>query len=382
MRASLGRNKSDRIMAVTATDNTDFPGVSACDSESKSSRSSIRQSRGTHKRSNMKGANEEFEPLNDLIDTSHHTGRSNSFSSFGESSLSSFLSLLLEEDENSNREISIVIDNPRTEQRNVRDLRETLRLSAIESEKPKCRWDYLTRDNSDRDVVWHTRNRRGNLVARASSFSGAISNTKHKFRTSSNSSTGRPESAANVFLRMPQRRTSPIEGPKRRKKPMVDRFNMSDTNLMDLPLPCAASVHRRRLARGCSNGASTENASWSTQDLRQRRQANSNRFLDTMMEPEGSVGGLQGLSLSPSRSYSMPSLHSNEQDKESKKKVSLSFDSLRGERKEEKKTSFLSPKDKPPTQAARFQSPRTPSRRMKSPPPNRDSLKDCRVYEN
>jgi len=245
---------------------------------------------------------------NSLVGGSQDTRGSTSNNSWGESSLSSFLSVLLEDEETRPCEILIVPDNPKPEQRSIQDLRLSFIRSAYKNDKPKCRWEYLTRDNNDRDHMSRSRYR-SKLEVRSSSFSGAISDTKMRPPSRSNGSSNPNKktgssTAASMFLRMPQRKNSPMTEAVQ-KKSLMSRYNMSDTDLILLPMQPGSGRDRDRskninasfsgepqkqgLSRSGDHKASNGNASWGKTDLRERRRRNSNQFLDFLLEPDGAA---------------------------------------------------------------------------------------------
>jgi hypothetical protein len=279
--------------------------------------------------------NETTIDLNDLRLSDHNTQHTDN--SFGNSSLSSFLSVLLEDEESS--EFLIVQDNPKvaSEQRSIRDLRVVFSSNNMET---KSRWDYLVREDSDNDLLFRSsrRSRRSSMMTpkqhttkeiRSSSFSDAIPSTTMKkperrgkasndgrvYDSDSitvspgNNSSTKCNSNSNRFLRMPRRQRSPTEieiG----KKSLYNRLNQSDSDLLDTRIPMsrlprgsdgrnnnnnfysAASLGgrgygERRLKRSSTHEKSQANASWSKADLRAKRNEEHNRFFDIMMEPDG-----------------------------------------------------------------------------------------------
>ena len=320
-----------------------------------------------------------MEPLNDMGSGSHHNrdsnsnnsmGGSGSFStrdasnksscnsSFGESSLSSFLSVLLEDEATKPSEISIVADNAKPEQRSIRDLRLSFIRTAYKNDKPKCRWEYLTRDNNDREQLARSRKRSG-LETRSESFSGPINETKQKIRfpssnsnsnmnNSKNSSSNKNNSVEGLFLRMPVRKNSPMSEAAK-KKSLMSRVNMSDTDLVLLPMQPGTSCagfsptkgkRSKRRPRHCQHGGSFSgepghhshnsysrnshskvglsrsgchkesigNATWSKADtMRDRRSINSNQFLDFLFEPESKANENSASWPSPLPSPAVPS---------------------------------------------------------------------------
>ena len=323
-----------------------------------------------------------MEPLNDTGSGLHHnrdsnnsmggsfstreTSNNSSCNSFGESSLSSFLSVLLEDETTKLSDISIVADNPKPEQRSIRDLRLSFIQTAYKNDKPKCRWEYLTRDNNDREQLARSR-RRSKLETRSESFSGPINETKQNIRfpssnsnssinsnNSKNSSSNKNDSVEGMFLRMPVRKNSPMTEAAKKKSLML-RLNMSDTDLALLPMQPGTSCagfsptkgkRNKRRPRHCQHGGSFSgepgdhsqshshshnsyshnshnkvglsrsgdrkesigNATWSKADtLRGRRRRKSNQFLDFLVEPESNANENAACWPSPLPSPAVPS---------------------------------------------------------------------------
>jgi len=353
----------------------------------------------------IKGSFIEIEPLNNVMQYSPHSSQHTAYSiSEGESSLSSFLSVLFEDDENNHREICIVPDNPKPEQKSIRELHLSYMQSALENGKPKCRWDHITEDNRDnRKHNQHsmpssnslsrtrtTQKKRSSrsqqqLQIRSSSFCGRISNTKRGLRTSNSYSLGQSynnnNSAASMFLRMPERKRSPTIGDYSSKKQstIVDRFRMmSDPGLMhlpmDFPLPNRNNSNRNsksfgRVAQSQTNRfgdcepSNNGNASWSKEDVREHRKRNSNCFLDDLIEPDG-YEQLETLKMSSSQALS--SCLEAVQERSSPVEIGTTCSSSSKKNSHDGYCSSSPPKK--PLRNTR--SPRTPTRRMKSPPPN------------
>lgn len=278
----------------------------------------------TAKSSIYTASNETTIDLNDLRLSDHTQHTDNSF---GNSSLSSFLSVLFEDEESS--EFLIVQDNPKvpaSEQRSIRNIRVAFSSNATElnddsNHKTKSRWDYLVREHSDNDLLYTSsrRSRRAEHQIRSSSFSDAIPSTMVKMselRRSARSygcydsatvspgdNSTKGNSNSNMFLRMPRRQRSPTED-EIGKKSLYDRLNQSDSALLDTRLPMPSRPPRRdsrninyyssgrgygerRLKRSGTHEKSNANASWSKTGLRARRNEEHNRFFDIMMEPDG-----------------------------------------------------------------------------------------------
>ncbi len=215
---------------------------------------------------------------------SSHTRESST--SLGESSLSSFLSVLLEDEESTPREISIVPDNPKPEEQSIRELRLSFIRSAYKNDKPKCRWDYLTRDNIDREQLARSR-RRSKLENRSASFSQLdgiskqLAKQQRLKKPTRTCSTSTIESATErvkkkvkegMFLRMPVRKTSP-NSEASKKKSIMSRVNMSDTDLILLPTQpglseCSPPKMARRRSSLKSNSSHSRKSHKSSESLK------------------------------------------------------------------------------------------------------------------
>lgn len=233
-------------------------------------------------------------------ETTSHTRESST--SLGESSLSSFLSVLLEDEEAAApREISIVPDNPKPEQQSVRELRLSFIRSATKNDKPKCRWDYLTRDNNDREHLARSR-RRSNMETRSASFNQfdqITSMKQHKLRQPTRSCSAstkgttasekaRKKSKEGMFLRMPVRKGSP-NSEASKKKALMSRVNMSDTDLLLLPMQLVGpdfsppKMARRRSSlksNGSSHSRKSNRSSESLKSSGSRNRSNSSFHSD------------------------------------------------------------------------------------------------------
>ena len=230
-------------------------------------------------------------------ETTSHTRESST--SLGESSLSSFLSVLLEDEEAAPREISIVSDNPKPEQHSVRELRLSFIRSATKNDKPKCRWDYLTRDNNDREHLARSR-RKSNMETRSASFNQFDQITssmklRKPTRSCSASTKGttasekaRKKSKEGMFLRMPVRKGSP-NSETSKKKTLMSRVNMSDTDLLLLPIqPVGHDFSPPKMARrrsslksnGSSHSRKSNRSSESLKSSGSRNRSNSSFHSD------------------------------------------------------------------------------------------------------
>jgi len=275
-----------------------------------------------------------IESLNDLRLSDHTDVTQNSF---GNSSLSSFLSVLLEDEESS--EFLIVPDNPKlSEKRSIRDLRLPFSSEQGRDNKPKSRWDYLVKTGSDKDLSSPRRRNMKSSQLRSSSFSGAINSsrkpqlrTNNSFSSSNNKNSNNKNSNnnnnnvkggsnSNKFLQMPLRQESPTEDEMSRKL-LIDRLNQSESDLRNMQIPksycrdrnnnnsndnatnyrnATSLVGRRRQDiesaellrrsgpdRFGSNSPRSTNASWSKAELQAKRNEESSLFFDMMMEPDG-----------------------------------------------------------------------------------------------
>ena len=203
--------------------------------------------------------------MNDLRLSEHTATTQNS--TFGNSSLSTFLSALLEDESSDN--FVIINDNPKI----VLEQRTNFRGDSVNSRdnnnnnnnnntngKLKSRWDYLVREESCDDALILPGQRQS---LRCSSFSGRISlsSTKppqqkqqqqqqqqeqqrdlhHNDLNSSSSScinnkTKVETNCNNMVLKMPERQISPTgEGEQTAKESLRERFNQSDSDLLYMP---------------------------------------------------------------------------------------------------------------------------------------------------
>ncbi len=257
-------------------------------------------------------------PLNDESPYRHKRGSNSSLmstsslgscSSIGGSSLTSFLSVLLEDEEAEPSEISIVSDNPKPEQRSMQKMR---RSFLHKNDKPKCRWDYLTRDSSNREHLDKYRRRSSALGQRSHSFSDSLDGDKGKLRLPSRksidslkdnnhdvySTLNKKKSSDGMFLRMPVRKTSPTNS---KPKSLLSRVNMSDTELLRLPLQADtaprkpkknSSTHSRtstssRRNKNSDDGSNENNtngnATWNKQDTKKKT---GNQLLNMVLETD------------------------------------------------------------------------------------------------
>ena len=255
-------------------------------------------------------------PLNDESPYRHNRGSSSSLmstssfgscSSIGAASLSSFLSVLLEDEEAQPSEISIVSDNPKPEQESIQKMRRSF-MRSNKNDKPKCRWDYLTRDTSNREQLDRYRRRSSSgLGQKSHSFSDSLDGAKGKLRLPSRKSNdslrhdvystlNKKKSSDGMFLRMPVRKTSPTNA---KPKSLLSRVNMSDTELLRLPLQADkaprkpkknSSMHSRTSTGSRRNKNSDDgndntkgNATWSKQDAKKK---SGNQLLNMVLDTD------------------------------------------------------------------------------------------------
>lgn len=186
----------------------------------------------------------------------------NSFSSFGNSSLSTFLSTLMEDEEINS--FQVVVDNARiTHSNNNRSLR-------LLEDEPKCRWNNLVRQESDRDV------RCGRKVGQSRSLRHNINRPSMANR--------RSVSDPSLCLQMPKRQVSPPQV-EPQKKFSTKIAASSEPNLLRMPLRLQSPVCDKR-----SVGAKlARNATWETNKQRKKKTEKANMFLDMMMQAEDHV---------------------------------------------------------------------------------------------
>jgi len=236
-------------------------------------------------------------------------------SSFGNSSLSSFLSVLFEDRDITDdaNEIVIIPDNPKSNRLRAEELpgclrrhhrrryhhqymKNTLfkkerRVDDVVKPPKKDRWDLLIREDSNDDL--RQRKMRLLLEHKSSSFSGPISSLHSSSSSTSsyqrnndtkNKADGTRGGGSNsLFLRMPQRQKSPTTSPaKLNKKNFIttttnpslvqDRWSsMSDTDLLSSPMK--RIIEKKRVVPDHGNNGFTtnsnnsRNATWSKSDL-------------------------------------------------------------------------------------------------------------------
>jgi hypothetical protein len=178
-----------------------------------------------------------------------------SFSSVGNSSLSTFLSTLFEDEQV--KDLELVVDNAKLDQS-----KSFLSLKLQQSE-PKCKWNNLVRHHSDRDL------RHGRKI---------IEKTSQSFSINSPSTINqRIGSDPNLSLRIPKRPMSPLQTPEKKfsQKAAIRR----DSIILRIPLRLASPVTEK--GRIGSN-----NATWDKANVREKKPENANMFFDIMMEAE------------------------------------------------------------------------------------------------
>ena len=332
--AELQSRNVDRKFSISDTTKETLSTAKESTSSSRSLSSRCDDSVGSNNSSSCSLSNVTTELLNDMASPAKRRSGTNrkgldgsahsmGDSSWGESSMSSFLSVLLEDEDVKLGEISIVTDNPKPEQQSVQELRKSFIQAAYNNDKPKCRWEYLTRDNNDREQLNRCR-RRSMMESRSNSFSGPIEEAREKAPANkkqhmidSNGNSTKSGSGSNgiegMFLRMPVRHDSPISAAVK-KKALMTRCNMSDGDLSLLPIDpgdepitprqrrgtkrittaSSKSTDEPREDKGLSRsgdykvslGSAKRNKERKDTKFTQRRRRNSNEFLDCVMEPE------------------------------------------------------------------------------------------------
>jgi hypothetical protein len=188
-------------------------------------------------------------------------------SSFGNSSLSSFLSTLLEDEQITSFEI--VSDNAKPNQDSIRGL-----TFVVDNEPPKkCRWNNLVRHDSDPEL--YKKSGCGN--------SGRKSGGRYSVRSKPSLVGRRTNSDTNLMMPMslPKRMESPCQDPN--KKSLSRRMVSSDSDLLRIPT-------RRPSPQGNTNKRSTttNNAKWNTTSTSMSKiMKKKNMFLDMMIEKDG-----------------------------------------------------------------------------------------------
>jgi hypothetical protein len=189
------------------------------------------------------------------------TSNDASFSSLGNSSLSSFLSMLLEDEEISNFEV--IVDNARPDPNN------SFRSLKLLEDEPKCRWNNLVRQDSDKGV------RSGRTLSRTrphrSGNNRRSSNNRTSFR--------RTVSDPNFGLQMPTRTRSPK--PVAEKQPCKRNANCSDSDLLQMPRRLPSPLDYK----GSIDGERNRNASWDASKLKKKTE-HADLFFNMMMGPE------------------------------------------------------------------------------------------------
>jgi hypothetical protein len=181
-----------------------------------------------------------------------------SFSSLGNSSLSTFLSALLEEEQINDFEL--VVDNAKL------DHNKSTSCLKLLQDQPKCKWSNLVTQHSDRDL------RHGRKPSKSSSRS------QHANRLSI--ANHRSASDPNLSLQMPKRQLSPLQALRKKRSEKIAAS--TDSLLLRMPsrLPSPATD------KGRLDSKLTKNATWENSELRKRNAATDNTFFDKMMEAE------------------------------------------------------------------------------------------------
>ena len=187
----------------------------------------------------------------------------NSASSFGNTSLSSFLSTLMEEEEVS--ELALVVDNAKPDHNCS-----SRSLVLLEEEESKCRWNNLVRTDSN-----------PSLFGRRSRASRSNRSSSNRPRMSSCTSTSDPSL---MSLKMPRRTQSPTKALSKQNTTKPSNCS-SDSDLLRMPRRLASPILQvpRNDSIKSGNGNGSMNASWNTAELKKRIEK-TNLFLDVMVE--------------------------------------------------------------------------------------------------
>mmetsp|Transcript_8905 Transcript_8905/g.14292 ORF Transcript_8905/g.14292 Transcript_8905/m.14292 type:complete len:306 (-) Transcript_8905:101-1018(-) len=167
-----------------------------------------------------------------------------SLSTFGNSSLSSFMTTLLENEEISNFEI--VTDNAKPDQYN------SITTLKLVPDEPKCRWNNLVREDSD-----------PNLLKRQKSY-----------RPRPTMAGRRINSDTSLMMEIPKRLPSP-KTPEEKKKRTISKktTTMSDSDLLRMPRRCQSPDKNNSRSK-------TKNAQW---DQKTKSTDKKNMFFDLMI---------------------------------------------------------------------------------------------------
>jgi hypothetical protein len=182
-----------------------------------------------------------------------------SSSSFGNSSMTSFLSALLEEENVTS--VVIATDNAKPGLESILSLR-------LVGDEPKCRWNNLVRDASDSDLMKRTRQKSTRPLL--STAAGDKCQLRRRHPSDPN------------LIQMPMRTISPHESSKPKLSISSIRpsaASLSDSDLLRMPkrLPSPRKVQQRK--------RSSLNASWDTTPAGDKNMTPTNIFLEILMEP-------------------------------------------------------------------------------------------------
>jgi hypothetical protein len=171
-------------------------------------------------------------------------------------SLSSFLSTLMEDDEITH--VDLIVDNAKP------DHNDSIRSLKLLEQEPKCRWNNLVRFDSDPDMFTsaNSRSRKNQLNVKKSSLSG------------------RRNSVPNVMLQIPKRLESPIPATIRPKKSLI----CSDSDLLRMPRRFPSPSRGKKSA----GNQTTRNATWDTSRLASHT-LKTNMFSGLLMEGTDSI---------------------------------------------------------------------------------------------
>ena len=190
-----------------------------------------------------------------------------SMSSIGNTSMSSFLSTLMENEEVN--VFAIVVDNCKPDHNNS-----CTSLTLVEKEQPKCRWTNLVRSDSELSM--------GSARRSASDLSlGSRRNRSRTNRLSINRPSMKSHRSASencLDLQMPKRIQSPTKTSPS-GSPNMSRFN-SDTQLLRMPQRRPSPTPQRKTLARSESSFSSMNASWSVDEIKDTTTEKKNPFLD------------------------------------------------------------------------------------------------------
>ncbi|KAG7338673.1 hypothetical protein IV203_021605 [Nitzschia inconspicua] len=181
-----------------------------------------------------------------------------SFLALGNSSLSTFLSTLLKDEEINKFEL--VVDNAKPDNNN------SFRSLRFVEDTPKCKWYNLVGNDSDPDI---RSARRGSKLRSHRSNANRRSTT---FR--------RTVSDPSLCIQMPRRTASPI--PVTQKKLIERKTARSESDLLRMPKTLQSPIVEKA-SLNCTKA--TRNATWDTAKLKKKNEM-VNLFIDLMIEAE------------------------------------------------------------------------------------------------